>query len=165
VVVPVVVLDSRELLVYVTVPVIVTLSVGLIEGPGGAETVAELLFVTDSVFEIRPVAETQVVAVDVLLVPVGLTESLMLAVILGLTVEQVLAFEVLLDFRVRVPVLVRATDAQDVADAVWDRVGGEERVGVEDVVCVFDCVIDLVPLDDPVEVFVAVTELVEVRVF
>jgi hypothetical protein len=101
----------------------------------------------------------------VLIVPVGLTESLMLAVILGLTVEQVLAFEVLLDFRVRVPVLVRATDAQDVADAVWDRVGGEERVGVEDVVCVFDCVIDLVPLDDPVEVFVAVTELVEVRVF
>ncbi len=67
-VVPVVVLDSRELLVYVTVPVIVTLSVGLIEGPGGAETVAELLFVTDSVFEIRPVAETQVVAVDVLLI-------------------------------------------------------------------------------------------------
>ena len=70
----------------------------------------------------------------VLIVPVGLTESLMLAVIFGLTVEQVLALEVLLDFRVRVPVLVRATDAHVVADAVWDRVGGEERVGVEDVV-------------------------------
>ena len=61
--------------------------------------------------------------------------------------------------------LVRATDAQDVAVAVWDRVINEERVGVEDVVCVFDCVIDRVPLDDPVEVFVVVTELVEVLVF
>jgi hypothetical protein len=68
VVVPVVVLDSRELLLYVTVPVIVTLRVGLTEGPGGAERVAESLIVTVSVFEIRPVAETQVVAVDVLLI-------------------------------------------------------------------------------------------------
>ena len=67
-VVPVVVLDSRALLVYVTLRVIVALKVGLIEGPGAAETVAESLIVTVSVLEIRPVPETQVVAVDVLLI-------------------------------------------------------------------------------------------------
>jgi len=84
---------------------------------------------------------------------------------LGLKVEQVLAVEVLLPLNDRVPVLVWTADAQDVAVAVWDRVISEERVGVEDVVCVLDCVIDLVPLDDPVDVFVAVTELVPVLVF
>jgi hypothetical protein len=64
----VVVLDSRELLLYVTVPVIVTLSVGLTEGPGAAETVGESLIVTVSVLEIRPVPETQDVVVDDLLI-------------------------------------------------------------------------------------------------
>ena len=101
----------------------------------------------------------------VLIVPVGLTESLRLAVSLGVTVEQVLAVEVLLALKDRVPDLVRTADGQEVGVAVCDLVRGAERVGVEDVVCVLDCVIDLVPLDDPVEVFVAVTELVPVLVF
>lgn len=68
VVVPDVVLDSWALLLYVTVPVILAVSVGLTEGPGAAETVGESLIVTVSVLEIRPVPETQEVAVDVLLI-------------------------------------------------------------------------------------------------
>lgn len=68
VVVPVLVLDPSVLLLYVTVPVILGLKVGLTEGPGAAETVAESLIVTVSVLEIRAVPETQEVAVDVLLI-------------------------------------------------------------------------------------------------
>jgi hypothetical protein len=181
--VPELVLDCWALLVYVTVPVIVAVSVGLTDGPGAAETEGVTVIVTDSVLERRGVAETHADAINVLLsapvivkveledgetvfliVPVGLVESLRLLVILGVTVEHVLAVEVLLAINDLVSVLVPATDRDEVPVDVCDLVRGAERERVEDALDVFDCVIDRVPLDEPVEVFVAVTELVPVRV-
>jgi len=99
-----------------------------------------------------------------LIVPVGLIESLRLLVILGVTVEQTLAVEVLLAIRVLVLVLVAKRLTEEVPVAVSDFVKGAERDRVEDALEVFDCVIDRVPLDEPVDVFVAVTELVPVLV-
>lgn len=99
-----------------------------------------------------------------LIVPVGLIESLRLLVILGVTVEQGLAVEVLLAINERVSVLVAKRLTEEAPDAVCDFVKGAERVSVEDALDVFDCVIDLVPLDEPVEVLEEVTELVPVFV-
>ena len=66
--VPVLLLDNAALRVYDRVPVIVAVREGLTEGPGAAETDGVTLFVTVSVLEIRGVAETHVVAVDVLVI-------------------------------------------------------------------------------------------------
>lgn len=135
--VPVLLLDCAALRVYDRVPVIVAVSDGLTDGPGAAETVDVTVIVTVSVLETRGVAETHVVAVDVLvirpvivrvelvdgepvflIVLVGLVESLRLLVILGVTVEQVLAVEVLLGINDRVSVFVAITERDEVPVAV-----------------------------------------------
>lgn len=66
--VPELVFDCWALLLYDEVPVIIAVSDGLTDGPGAAETVGESVSVTVSVLEICGVAETQVDAVDVLLI-------------------------------------------------------------------------------------------------
>jgi hypothetical protein len=99
-----------------------------------------------------------------LIVLVGLVESLRLVVILGVTVEQELAVEVLLPSNERVSVLVPPIDRVNVPVAVFDLVRGADRDSVDDAVGVLDCVIVLVALDDPVDVLVAVTEVVLVLV-
>jgi len=181
--VPVLLLDCGALLVNEEVPVTIELNVGLTEGPGAAETDGVTVIVTVSVLDIRPVAETQMEVVDVLviipvivrdeleegetvffIVLVGLAESLRLLVILGVTVKQELAVEVLLDINERVFVLVGIIERDEVPVAVCVLVTAGDRERVEDAVCVFDCVIVLVALDEPVEVFVAVIELVLVLV-
>jgi len=181
--VPELVLDFWGLRVYITVPVTVAVSEGLTDGPGAAETEGVTVIVVVSVLEIRGVAETHADAIEVLLrapvivkveleegetvfliVLVGLAESLRLLVILGVTVEHVLAVEVLLGFNERVFVLVAGIERDEVPVAVWVLVTAGERERVEDALDVFDCVIDLVPLDEAVEVLVAVIELVLVRV-
>ena len=181
--VPELVLDCWALLVNEEEPVTIELNVGLTEGPGAAETDGVTVIVTVSVLEIRPVAETQIDVVDVLviipvivrveleeeetvflIVRVGLAESLRLLVILGVTVEHVLAVEVLVGFNERVFVLVPIIERDEVPVAVCVLVTAGERERVEDAVCVFDCVIVLVALDEPVEVLVAVIELVLVLV-
>jgi hypothetical protein len=98
------------------------------------------------------------------IVLVGLAESLRLLVILGVRVEQGLAVEVLLPSNERVSVLVPATERDNVPVAVFDLVRSAERERVDDAVGVFDCVMVLVPLDEPVDVLVAVIELVLVLV-
>ena len=146
VVVAVLVFDCAALRVFVTVPVILALSDGLTEGPGAAEIVGVTEIVTVSVLEIRGVTETHVDEVDVLLirpvivsvelvdeetvfliVPVGLTESLRLLVILVVTVKQGLAVDVLLGINVLVSVLVAARERDEVPVAVCDLVRGAER--------------------------------------
>jgi hypothetical protein len=162
-VVPELVLDCAALLLYEEVPVILALSVGVTDGPGAAETVGESEVDAETVLETRNEPETEVVIVDVLLIkpvsvrvelvdgePVflivldGLTESLRLLVILGVTVEQVLAVDVLLGIRVLVSVLVAARERDEVPVAVCDLVRGAERVRVADAVGVLDCAIDRV---------------------
>ena len=181
--VPVLLLDCGALLVNEEVPVTIELNVGLTEGPGAAETDGVTVIVTVSVLEIRPVAETQIEVVDVLviipvivrdeleeeetvffIVLVGLAESLRLLVILGVRVKQELAVEVLLDINERVFVLVGIIERDEVPVAVCVLVTAGDRERVEDAVCVFDCVIVLVALDEPVDVLVAVIELVLVLV-
>jgi hypothetical protein len=181
--VPELVLDCWALLVNEEVPVTIELNVGLTEGPGAAETDGVTVIVTVSVLEIRAVAETLIEVVDVLviipvivrveleeeetvffIVRVGLAESLRLLVILGVTVEHALAVEVLLGFNERVFVLVGIVERDEVPVAVCVLVTAGERERVEDAVCVFDFVIVLVALDEPVEVLVAVIELVLVLV-
>ena len=73
-----------------------------------------------------------------LIVLVGLVESLRLLVILGVTVEHVLAVDVLLPINDRVSVLVGIRERDTVPVAVWVLVRGAERVRVEDAVGVFD---------------------------
>ena len=73
-----------------------------------------------------------------LIVLVGLVESLRLLVILGVTVEHVLAVDVLLPINDRVSVLVGIRERDTVPVAVCVLVRGAERVRVEDAVGVFD---------------------------
>ena len=153
----VLVFDCAALRVFVTVPVILALNVGLTDGPGAAETVGESEVDTETVLETRNEPETEDVIVDVLLIRpvivsvelvdgesvflivlVGLAESLRLLVILGVTVEQVLAVDVLLGINVLVSVLVAARERDEVPVAVCDLVRGAERVRVEDAVGVLD---------------------------
>jgi hypothetical protein len=144
--VPELVLDCALLRVYDGVAVIIAVSDGLTDGPGAAETDCVIVIVTVSVLEIRGVAETHADAVDVLLsapvivrveledeetvfliVLVGLTESLKLLVILGVTVEHVLAVEVLLAINDRVSVLVPGIERDEVPVALCVLVTAGER--------------------------------------
>ena len=163
--VPELVLDCWALLVNEELPVTIELNVGLTEGPGAAETDGVTVIVTVSVLEIRPVAETQIDAVDVLviipvivrveleegetvffIVRVGLAESLRLLVILGVIVEQELAVELLLDINERVFVLVGIIERDEVPVAVCVLVTAGERERVDDAVWVFDFVIVLLSI-------------------